>query len=59
MTYNQALKDAQDAFKAGVHPNFIMSALVAEGITKQRAETIIRWCANYSEKLRHRLDIHT
>jgi len=59
MTYQEAMKDAQEAFQAGVHPTYIMLALVAEGIPQQRAATILRWCFLNVEKYKQRLDIHT
>ena len=59
MTYSEGLTSAQEAFDAGAHPNIIVQALMAEGITKQRAETIVRWCALNAEKYKQRLDIHT
>jgi hypothetical protein len=59
MTYQEALKDAQEAFYAGVHPAHIILALISEGIPRQRADTILRWCALNAEKYKQRLDIHT
>jgi hypothetical protein len=58
MTYREALEDAQKAFLVGVHPAHIILALMSEGIPRQRAETILRWCALNAEKYRNRLDIH-
>lgn len=58
MTYQEALEEAQEAFKAGVHPAHITLALISEGIPRQRADTILRWCVLNAEKFKQRLDIH-
>lgn len=47
MKVTKALEDSLAALKAGVHPTMVVSALVIEGFTEDKAITIVRWGVMY------------
>lgn len=46
----ETIKTVATCLKAGVHPNFIRMALVNDGLTPQRAETLILWAKQLNER---------
>jgi hypothetical protein len=46
MTINQTIMSVCKAVRARVHPNFIKLALINEGYSEVRADTIIGWARN-------------
>lgn len=47
MKTSKALEDARAALQSGVHPAYVVAALIAEGFEEAKAITIVRWGAMY------------
>jgi hypothetical protein len=46
----ESIKTIAHCLKAGVHPNFIRAILIGDGLTPQRAETVMLWAKQLNER---------
>lgn len=50
MTIEEAITRATSAMKQGVHENWVMLALMADGIHPVRVPVVIRWAKQFNLK---------
>lgn len=46
----ETIKNIANLLKLDVHPNFIRMILVGDGLTPQRAETVMLWAKQLNKK---------
>lgn len=46
----ETIKTVARCIKAGCHINFIKMILVSDGLTPQRADTVILWAQQFNER---------
>ncbi len=50
MTLSDMMISAAKALRAGAAEHIVIMALQGDGVSKERAETILRWCKLYNER---------